>query len=80
MRSVKKGWLTFFDYLNRIFNLMLIKGHKVDFLCPKKCLVLLLAIISRVFQLILAKLLILLCVCVLIIIRQDAPLGFLLHS
>ena len=79
MRSVKKGWLAFFDYLNRIFNLMLIKGHKVDFLCLKKCLVLLLAIISRVFQLILVKLLFC-CVCVLIIIRHDAPLGFLLHS
>ena len=34
VRSVKKGWLAFFDYFNRIFNL--IKGHKVDFLCLKK--------------------------------------------
>ena len=45
------------------------------------CLVLSRAIISRVFQLILVKLLIVFfCVCVFIIIRQDAPLGFLLQS
>ena len=47
VRSVKKkDSLPFFDYFNSIFNLMfaiiLIKGHKVDFLCLKKmCLVLL---------------------------------------
>ena len=46
------------------------------------CLDLLLAIISRVFQLIFVKLLIVFffCVCVFIIISQDAPLGFLLQS
>ena len=44
------------------------------------CLVLLLAIISRVFQLILVELLIVFFVCVFIIISQDAPLEFLLQS
>ena len=65
MRSVKRRYLAFFDYFNRIFNLtffavILIKGHKVDYLCLKKrawfyweCL-----LISCVFQLILVKLLI----------------------
>ena len=35
VRSIKKkGWLAFFDYFNRIFNL--IEGHKVEYLCLKK--------------------------------------------
>ena len=79
MRSVKRGLLAFFDYFNRIFNL------KLDFLFLKKRvwapgLVLLLAIISRVFQLILVNLLIVFFVCFFIIISQDALLGFLLQS
>ena len=42
MRSVKKRQLVFFDHFNSIFNLIylsaiiLIKGHKVDFLCLMK--------------------------------------------
>ena len=44
------------------------------------CLDLLLAIISRMFQLIFVKLLIVFFLCVFIIISQDAPLGFLLQS
>ena len=55
----------------------------MDFCVLETCLVLLRAIISRVFQLLVVELLIVfvfVCVCVFIIIRRDAPLGFLLQS
>ena len=72
-------WLYIVHYFNRIFNLIflaivLIKGHKVDFLCLKKrfwfyweCL-----LISCEFQLIPVKLLFFY---VFIIIRQGSPFG-----
>ena len=63
-----------------LFAVILIKGHKVDFLYVKKCAYCENQFISCVFQLILVKLLIVLFCFVFTIIRQGFPLGLLLQK